>query len=135
VSIIDGNTQRIDSSFAPQLPSMSGTVEGWFQNLVIGLITSAVVAGRVQETTTDLTTRGVIQPLSARQIEIKPEGERQWKWYMLHCQPSLRLRNDDTVVIGCDRYRVMSYFDYSQYGYVQYELVRDYDTVIPPTAP
>ena len=109
---------------------MGATLEGWFQKIVIGLITKLTVNNRTEETQVLIETLGTIQPLSAEQLEIKPEGQRSWKWFMLHCQPSLSLQTDDTVVIRGSRYRVMGRFGYDDYGYVQYDLVKDFETVI-----
>jgi hypothetical protein len=130
--ITNGNALRI-GELTPQLPNVSSTIEGWFQDIVIGIISAPVVKGRVVETVSELQTRGVLQPLTAQQLELKPEGERSWKWYMLHCQPSLSLQTDDTVTIKGGRYRVMGRWGYDDYGYVQHELVKDYESVIPPT--
>jgi hypothetical protein len=132
--IINGNSQLIGDT-NPTLPSMSATLEGWFQKLIIGLITKATVNNRTEETITEIETNGVIQPLALEQLEIKPEGQRSWKWYMLHCQPSLSLATDDTAIIKGGRYRVMSRFGYDDYGYIQYELVKDYETVITEAQP
>ena len=132
MSIVDGNTISL-TGMTPQLPNMASTIEGWFQDIVIGIITSTVVAGRVVETSNNVSTRGTLQPLNAQQLDLKPEGERNWKWYMLHCQPGLSLQNDDTVTIKGDRYRVMGRWGYDDYGFAMFELVKDYDTVIPPT--
>lgn len=130
--IRDANMLRI-GQINPQLPNMSRTIESWFQGIIVGIITSTVQAGRVVETTLDIPTRGVLQPLTAQQLDLKPEGERNWKWYMLHCKPSLSLQTDDTVTIQGGRYRVMGRWGFDEYGYVQYELVKDYETAIAPT--
>lgn len=132
--ITNGNSQLIGDT-NPTLPSMSATLEGWFQKLIIGLITKTTVNNRTEEAVTNIETKGVIQPLSIEQLEIKPEGQRSWKWHMLHCQPSLSLATDDTAVIKGGRYRVMGKFGYDDYGYVQYELVKDYETVIAEAQP
>jgi hypothetical protein len=117
----------------PNLPSMSATLTGWFQNIVVGLLVKTLVNNRTVETTTDYETRGVMQPFTPEQLEIKAEGERSWKWFMLHCQPSLQLKTDDVVTIRGVRYRVMGKLAFDAYGYLQYELVDDYTTVIPST--
>lgn len=132
--ITNGNSRLIGDQ-NPTLPSMANTIEGWFERLVIGLVTKTTVNNRTEETQVSIETRGVIQPLAADQLEIKPEGQRSWKWYMLHCQPSLSLATDDTAIIKGNRYRVMGRFGYDDYGYVQYELVRDYETVITEAQP
>lgn len=115
------------------LPNMSTTLEGWFQNIIVGLITKTTVNNRTVETSTDYNTRGVVQPFTPEQLEIKSEGERSWKWFMLHCQPSLALRTDDIITIRGVRYRVMGKLAFDAYGYLQYELVDDYTTTIPTT--
>ena len=132
MSIFNANTVRLGAIF-PNLPNMSPTLESWFQPITIGLIAKTLENNRVIETTTDYPTRGVLQPLSTELLEIKPEGQRSWKWYMLHCQPSLSLRTDDTVTIREERYRVMGRSGYSDYGYIMYELVQDYETAIEET--
>jgi hypothetical protein len=131
--ITNGNDRMIGDNTT--LPNMGATLEGWFQKIVIGLITKLTVNNRTEETQVLIETLGTIQPLSAEQLEIKPEGQRSWKWYMLHCQPSLSLATDDTAIIKGSRYRVMGRFGYDDYGYVQYELVKDFETVITETTP
>lgn len=130
--IFNGNTLRIGSD-NPNLPNMSTTLESWFQNIVVGVITKVVENNRVRESTMDFQTRGVLQPLDAQQLEIKPEGQRSWKWFILHCQPSLSLQTDDTVTIKSKRYRVMGRWGFDEYGFIKYELVQDYETSIPQT--
>jgi hypothetical protein len=115
------------------LPNVSSTLEAWFQTLVVGIVTKTQANFRTAETVVEVSTRGVLQPLSAQQLEIKPEGQRGWPWFMLHCQPSLSLLLDDTVIIRTNRYRVMARTGYDQYGYIQYDLVRDYDTIMEAT--
>jgi hypothetical protein len=117
----------------PNLPNMSTTLEGWFQNLVVGILTKTIVNFRTVETTQDFETKGVLQPFSERQLEILPEGQRAWMNYMLHCQPSLSLKPDDTVTIKGNRYRNMGIMGYDDYGYIQYRLVKDYETAITLT--
>lgn len=115
------------------LPNMSSALTGWFQNIIVGLITKTIVNNDAVETTVDYETRGVLQPFTPEQLEIKAEGERSWKWFMLHCQPSLQLKTDDVVTIRNVRYRVMGKLAFDAYGYLQYELVDDYTTLIPET--
>lgn len=121
------------SELNTNLPNMSTTLSGWFQNIIVGLLTKTTVSNRTVETTVDYDTRGVVQPFTPEQLEIKSEGERSWKWFMLHCQPSLVLQTDDIVTIRNVRYRVMGKLGFDAYGYIQYELVDDYTTTIPST--
>lgn len=126
---------RLLNQVTPNLPNMGATVASYFQNLVIGLLTKSIVNNRVQEVTTNYETKGTIQPLTQEELAIKPEGERSWKWQMLHCQPSLSLKTDDIALIKGIRYRVMGRKGYTDYGYVRYELVEDYETEIPEATP
>jgi len=121
------------SELNTNLPNMSTTLSGWFQNIIVGLITKTVVNNRTVETSVNYDTRGVVQPFTPEQLEIKSEGERSWKWFMLHCQPSLVLQTDDIITIRNVRYRVMGKLGFDAYGYIQYELVDDYTTTIPST--
>lgn len=130
--ITNGNSLNLNQ-ITPALPNMSTTLEAWFQKIVIGLLTTTIVNNRAVSTTQDFETMGVLQPFSAEQLEIKKEGERSWKWYMLHCQPSLSLQTDDTVIVRTKRYRVMGRWGFDEYGFIQYELVQDYETIILPT--
>lgn len=125
-SVTLGNAQT-------NLPNMSQTLEGWFQEIVVGILTKTTVNFRTVETTQDFTTRGVLQPFDEQQLKILPEGQKAWQWYMLHCQPSLALQPDDTVTIKGARYRNMGVMGYGDYGYIQYRLVKDYETTILPT--
>jgi len=131
--IFNANSQNL-TDVNTGLPQMGSTLEGWFQNIVVGIITKTMVNNRVVETTVNTDTKGVVQPFSDEQLAILPEGQRSWPWYMIHCQPSLSLRTDDTITIKGDRYRVMGRGNYDAYGFAQYNLVKDYDTLIANTA-
>lgn len=70
---------------------------------------------------------GVIQPLKARDLMLKPEGERAWTWNKVHADPSLQLKVDDVIKYLDTRFRVMARTDYKIYGYIRYELVQDWE--------
>lgn len=108
------------------VPNVNGAMLQWFQPMIFTVVTKIVVGGEVIETGTPVNFRGVIQPLSNRDLLIKPEGERAWTWYMLHADPSLSLNVDDVVSYLGQQTRVMARKDYRLYGYVYYELIQDY---------
>lgn len=108
------------------VPNVNGAMLQWFQPMVFTVVTKIVVGGEVVETGTPVNFRGVIQPLSNRDLLIKPEGERAWTWLMLHADPSLTLNVDDVVNYLGQQTRVMARKDYRLYGYVYYELIQDY---------
>jgi len=108
------------------LPNVEAAMTNWFQPIVFGIVTKTVEGFQVVENMVEISFRGVIQPLDGRKLELKPEGQRQWDWLMVHSDPSLNLELDSILEYLGTQYRVMSKKDYSQYGYVYYEIVNDY---------
>lgn len=108
------------------VPNVNGALQEWFQPMVFVPIVKSTVGGEVVELGDPINFRGVIQPLSNRDLIIKPEGQRAWTWYMLHSDTCLRLKVDDVVNYLGVQTRVMGFRDYAIYGYLYYELVQDY---------
>lgn len=125
LGIVPANKQPITTA-AYTLPQVRTTLTGWFQRLVLTFVSKTIQDREVIEVQRKLECRGVIQPFGARELKIKPEGERSWGWKMLHTTPDVDLRPDDEFFIGPTRYRVMSKLGYPEYGYIQYELIQDY---------
>lgn len=77
---------------------------------------------------------GVIQPLSPKNIALKPEGQRAWEWLQIHCLAgALNLTtNDQIIYLGLD-YKVMAVNDYSLNNYIEYHIIRDYQDPPIPT--
>ncbi len=65
---------------------------------------------------------GVVQPLSPRQLAIKPEGERQWKWLTLWTSEDISLDNYIMDAAGI-QYRMMDKKNWSSAGFIEYQLV------------
>lgn len=108
------------------VPNMTGALANWFQPLTFQQIVKTTVDFQLVETTTPIEFRGVVQPLSGRQLMMKPEGQRDWNWILVHSDTSLKLRPDDRIVFLNIKYRVMGQKNYSLYGYLSYELAQDY---------
>ena len=66
------------------------------------------------------------QPLSGQALQIKPEGQRHWKWVLLHTDLSVRLELDDVVYFQELRYRVLHKSNTIQYGYQSFHLAEDF---------
>lgn len=131
-ALIFNAKDRLLSENPGTLPDVSGALLDWFQPLTFRQMTKTPVGFRLHETATDICTKGVIQPFSAQQLNLKPEGQRSWKWFTIHALPGCPLEPDDVVVqvnvkLGNTPYRVMSKHDYSAYGYVRYDVVQGYD--------
>lgn len=116
------------------VPDVADTIMDWFQLMTFGVITKTVVAFQLEEDVTNVSFHGVIQPLTGRQIAMKPEGQRQWDWIMVHSDLSLKLEIDDIIIYLGKQYRVQNSKDYSLYKYFYYELVEDWEGSGPPTS-
>ena len=110
------------------LPQMSNTLNGWEVPLTLTKITQKIVDGdRITEEQI-INFQGVFQPLKDEQLQFKPEGERSWSWYWIHAKAgTLNLQTQDKISFNGIKYKVMSVKDYSIYGYIEYEIVRDYE--------
>jgi hypothetical protein len=64
-----------------------------------------------------------LQPLHPQQLAIKPEGQRMWKWYSMWCKNEIPMDNYIRDAQGL-QYRVMSKSDWSQAGYIEYQIVQ-----------
>ena len=108
-------------------PQMSSTLNGWEMPLTLIKIVQNVVDGDVVQTETKIDFMGVWQPLRDEQLQFKPEGQRSWSWYWIHAKAgTLNLKTQDKIIFQGSRYKVMAVKDYSLNGYVEYEIVKDY---------
>lgn len=108
------------------VPNMSGTIENWFQPMTFTRIVKTVVNFQVKETPTNVDFQGVWQPFSAKQLMMKPEGQRQWSWFTCHAEIGFELIADEVVTYLGVQYRVMQQTNYELYGYLEYHLIQDY---------
>ncbi len=115
------------------VPDVSGALKDWFQPMVFVRVLKETIGFQVVETATDVNFQGVIQPLSKRQLMLKPEGQRAWTWLTLHADPVLTLQVDEVVNYLGKQTRVMARANFALYGYVEYELVQDWTGAGPST--
>jgi hypothetical protein len=108
------------------VPDLSGALQDYFQNMTFDQITKTTKDFQVVETTTPVNFRGVIMPLSDRQLFLKPEGQRAWTWFLLYSDPVLQLNVDDVVLWKGVQTRVMALKDWGLNGYIEYHLVQDW---------
>lgn len=110
------------------LPNVQDAMLDWFQSLTFTSIVKTVVNFNLVETRTSTTFQGVKQPFTAQQLVLKPEGQRNWKWFTVHAFPSLILAPDEVITFDDGvSYRVKEKLDYKEYGYVEYHLIQDYE--------
>lgn len=108
------------------LPDVSGAMQNWFQVMTFTTIVKSIVNFQVVETPTLYTYKGVIQPFTPQQLQMKPEGQRSWVWFTIHAEPALSLAVDEVVTYLSVQYRVKSKSDYSKYGYAEYHVIQDF---------
>lgn len=128
--MINGKNFRV-SQLSSALPDVSVSVNEFLQNVKIGIVQKQQIEGFTEEITVYKFYRAVKQPMD-EQLAIQMEGERSWKWYRIHATPDLILVTDDRIVFDCLIYRVMGKRDYKEYGYVEYDVIEDYQTKLPP---
>lgn len=109
------------------LPNMQSTLANWFQKLVFTRVIKETINFKVQETRIDYHFMGVRQPFGPQKLDMKPEGQRKWKWETVHAYPDLVLEPDEIIYFRDVPYRVMEKYDWTEYGYVEYHLVQDYE--------
>ncbi len=129
------NAKNIPLNAQPgTLPDVSGAMLNWFQPCVFGVVVKTEVNYQVVETMENIQFQGVVQPLSAKRLMMKPEGQQAWTWLWVHAEPTLKLNTDQVITYLGVQYRVMALKNYEAYGYVEYELVEDYTGSGPTVA-
>lgn len=108
------------------VPDVGDALLDWFQPMQFTKLVKSVEGFQNVEVPTVVNFRGVWQPMSMRRLAMKPEGQRSWKWFTVHADPSLALEPDEVVNYLGEQFRVMGHKDYKLYGYVEYELVNDF---------
>lgn len=109
------------------LPNMSGTIVGWFQKITFGVVVRSQTDWDDQETVTNVSTMGVVQPYKPTDLEIQEAGTRSWGWQMIHCLPDLVLENNQFIYYEGVKYKVMNHYPYDKYGYRQYVICEGFN--------
>lgn len=128
VSIVNAKDKSLTDN-PSNLPNVSDALLQLFQPIKFTKVTKSLLNYSVTEVETSYDMMGVRQPLSAQKLAMKPEGQRQWQWEMIHAFPDLILIPDEIIVFNTVRYRVMEKFDWKEYGYVEYHIQRSF---LPP---
>ena len=73
---------------------------------------------------------GVWQPLRDEQLQFLPEGQRSWSWYWIHAKSgTLNLQTGDKIIFQNKRFKVMNVKDYSLNGYIEYQIIEDFQDI------
>lgn len=104
------------------LPNLTNAVRAWTQPFTFKRVTKSIVDYQLVETLVDVSFKGVVAPFTDRELEIKPEGQRQWRWIEIYSTTDLALELDDIVIWKAVNYRVMASHNWEDYGYWRYEI-------------
>lgn len=112
------------------VPDVRGGVMSWFRPMILSYVRKETVNLVLVETCCEVQTSGFITP-KGRPLDIKSTGQRRWDAKTLFTLPVVVLSPDDIVTVvnlvkGNISYRVMNIQDWSEAGYVAYDLLEDY---------
>ena len=124
MAIVNAKNQKIEET--SDLPDPSDSVMKFLRPIKIGIVTTQNFNGLPNPIIRWTRTQGVCQPFSPEQLEVKPEGQRSWKWSTIHVLPGLNLNTNDRIIFDNVHYKVMQKLDYSRYGYLEYHIVKDF---------
>ncbi len=108
------------------LPDLSDAILNWFQPMVFTTVVKTVVNFKLVETPTNINFAGVWQPLSPRELAMKPDGQREWIWIRLIALPNVELTPDQVITYLGVQYRVKAVRNYELENFLEYDLVQDY---------
>lgn len=110
------------------LPNLTNALRGWEVPIIADYIKQEEINGDIVNISEQKRIRGVLQPLKAQEVNLKPEGQRAWSWYELHISPEFKeLQVEQYVHINGNKYKIMAVKNYDMYGYLEYHCVRGYD--------
>ena len=111
------------------MPQMQTTLTGWEVPLTLVKVIQDIVDGDAVFTEQEINFLGCFQPLKDEELQFKPEGQRSWSWYWIHAKAgTLNLQTADKITFNNKRYKVMSVKDYSLNGFIEYQIIRDFES-------
>lgn len=115
------------------MPQMGAAFSGWLGLISIVKITQTELNGFVTDVQSNpIIFKGTIQPLTAKEIVLKPEGQRAWGWLQIHCfSGNLNLVGNDRIIYKEKLYKVMNIWDYSLNNYIEYHIIQDFENNPP----
>ncbi len=113
------------------LPNMSSALLNWFQKLTFIKIQKTVVDFDTVEAEQEYYAQGVKYVMKPQDVQTKPEGQRMWIWSTILALPDLVLEPDEIIQFGTIRYRVKDKYDWKEYGFIQYDIIQDYQRSTP----
>ena len=108
-------------------PEMGGYLPIWSNSMTFTKITDEIVDFENVKISSDFECEGVFQPMPGQQRAFKPEGQRNWKFWILWTIADYDIKNGDNIIdFNGKKFRVMKVNDWGQAGYRSYDIVEDY---------
>lgn len=104
------------------LPSVASAIMSLLQPVVVTIVTQQMINGYYKTISNVVKTQASIQPLP-QNLEPKMEGERNWRWSLIHILPVIDLQNNNFITLFGVQYKVMKQENWTQYGYRSYFVV------------
>lgn len=115
-----------------QLPYPQLGINMWSQGSTAYLIEQIVDEwGNVSIQKKPFLFSGVIQPLKPEEVRYEEEranteGQYSWEWFWFHTKANVVLKTNDRVTYKGIVYKVMAIKDYSDYGHIEYRVIKDW---------
>lgn len=115
------------NQIASGMPQVDSAIDGWEISFIVKRIRQVRIDGEIKNRSTFDKISGCLQPLQPKQLMLKPEGQREWKWYQLHVKKQYASVPNGTIIkINNTEYKVMASKDYTLNGYIEYHLLQDF---------
>lgn len=113
-------------------PNMRGALKGWTKRKTVISYSETTVDFETVLTANDpVTARVNYQPTPPQRVDKKPEEDRQWIWWDIWVDSSLKLKIKDWIVIDDKNFQAMAIHDWKVSGFYHYECV---EAFMPSTA-
>ena len=125
------NASSVPQGQAGWLPNMSGALETYMRPMTASRVITVGPNADTgflpilqEESPTDF--GGCFLPYPSRDLYMKPEKQRAWKWWRLYTNSDLCLKENDRVIVDGRKFTVMKDSDFYQAGFYKYSLVEGY---------
>lgn len=109
-------------------PNLNSAVMAWATPTDVFIIGKRIVDYKTIESMYQKNVKLFRVP-SGQQLDMKREGQRAWNNETVYADVSLDLNVDDIIIFqdpSCKKYRIMNKTDWSQFGFIEYQITSDY---------
>lgn len=107
------------------LPDVSVAVHAFLQQVIIQFVQTQMIDGYSKDIRRQVRTMASVQPMDEK-LAIRKEGERSWRWSVVHMSPDPGLSTDDVFELLGTTYRIMQKMNWGQYGYTEFHCIEEY---------